>query len=351
MDEGRSAERDAPHETSSATLLEARVRGLVLGIAVGEVLGEPAGVVHSGPVPHGVVAQLACFTTDAAVRTSLRSADGRRELHAAYRRWVRAWSNASRPAVGAAGWLDEVPLLQNPAGDAADTVRGLSGGSGGSRSNPVSSAEGWHALARALPLAALVVRDPQQAATLALDSAALTHGPRAWGPSALGVLVAGAALVTGDLVEAVARGISTAVMTGVEFSAVEVVDDAVRVVGTTPASPTALRGVATIDDCASTLWAAVYCTLSYPARSEAPAALALAATAPHPRAVMTLTAALLGAAHGEAALPQGVLTRIDLAYVLDQLARDLVRENSRNADGTWGAGADPVFRARYGVSG
>jgi hypothetical protein len=329
-----------------------RVRGLLHGLAVGEALGDgaaPRGVLH-----HGVATQLACFTAAASIRTSLRrsvtgSADARADLLDAYRRWAWVWTAPGRPQPETAAWLEEVPLLAQSTGEAGDTVRGLAAGSGGTRTDPVTTADGWHALVRALPLAAQVARDAPLAARTAIDSAALTHGPRAFAPTGLAVLLAGAALRTGSVVDAVAEGITSGILLGLDFTAVSLVDDAVRAAREAPASPVVLRGGAADGSSASTLWGAVYCLLSHPEASGSRAALALAAAAPHPVAVSTVTGAFLGAAHGDAALPQAVLTRIDLAYVIDRLARDLTRENTRNPDGSWGAASDPAWRVRYGI--
>lgn len=328
------------------------MRGLLHGLAVGEVLG--AGAATRGVLRHGVATQLACFTAAASIRTSLRrsvtgTADARADLLDAYRRWSRVWTAPGVPRPRGAAWLDEVPLLAQSAGGAEDTVRGLAVGSGGTRADPVTTADGWHSLARALPLATQVARDARLAARTAADSAALTHGPRTFAATGVAVLLAGAALRTGSPVDAVAEGITSAILLGLDFTAVSLVDDAVRAAREAPASPVVLRTGASDGSAAATLWGAVYCLLSHPEASSSAAALALAAAAPHPVAVSAVTGALLGAAHGDAALPQAVLTRVDLAYVIDRLARDLTRENTRNADGSWGAASDPAWRARYGI--
>lgn len=350
MDEARAGR---PDEAEAVT---ARVRGLLLGLGAGEVVGTHPVLPARGPLAHGVATQLACFTADAAVRASVRATasgsgstgDVRGELLGAYRRWSRAWSTGHRVAVAPQGWVDQVTLLTASAGDARDTVRGLATGSGGTRETPVSSADGWHAVARALPLAVSGLRSGPDAATAAVDSAATTHGARTWGPTALAVLVATAALRSGDAARSVGAGISAAVLHGVDFATVTRVDDAVRTAREVPGSPDALRAGAPDDGCASTLWGAVYCLLSHPGPDDAHVALLLAATAPDPVAVCAVTGALLGAVHGEPALPPDVVTRLDVAYVLDVLARDLLRESTRNPDGTWGGGAAAAWRARYG---
>ncbi|MEZ0166795.1 ADP-ribosylglycohydrolase family protein [Kineococcus sp. LSe6-4] len=324
-----------------------RVRGLLHGLAVGEALA--AGPAPTGVLPHGVATQLACFTAAAGIRTSLRTsrgraADPRSDLLDAYRRWAQVRQGARMPGPRTA-WLDEVPLLDRAAGDPRDTVRALVAGGAGTRTDPVTAADGWHALVRALPLSAHVERDAPRAVTAAVDSVALTHGPRAFAPSALAVLLAAAAFRTGDPVEAVASGLREAVLLGVDFAAVAVVDDAVRAARETPASTVVLRGGAAGGGAAAALWGATYCVLSHPGHVDA--ALGLAGSAGHPDGVGAVTGALLGAAHGADALPQSVLTRIDLAYVIDRLARDLAVVDGLVADGA--TGADTGWRERYGL--
>jgi len=351
VEEERHADPGVP-PTADTPVVGRRVRGLLHGLAVGEALG--AGISTRGVLQHGVATQLACFTAAASIRTSMRrsvtgTADARGDLLDAYRRWARVWTAPGRPAPSAVAWLDEVPLLAHSAGDPGDTVRGLATGPGGTRTDPVTTADGWHSLARALPLAAQVARDAGGAVDTAVDSAALTHGSRTFAPAGLAVLLAGAALRSGDPVRAVAEGITSAILLGLDFAAVSLVDDAVRSARETPSSPVVLRAGAPDESAASTLWGAVYCLLSRPDPADTRAALALASAAPRPVAVTAVTGALLGAVHGETALPQAVLTRIDLAYVIDRLARDLARENSLNPDGSWGAASDPAWRARYGI--
>ncbi|MEZ0494624.1 ADP-ribosylglycohydrolase family protein [Kineococcus sp. TBRC 1896] len=324
-----------------------RVRGLLHGLAVGEVIAaRPA---PTGVLQHGVAAQLACFTAAAGIRTALRArpqqpVDPRADLLEAYRRWAQVRQGTQVPAARTA-WLDEVTLLSRAAGDPRDTLRALVAGGAGTPADPVTTADGWHALVRALPLAAHVERDARRAVTAAVDSAALTHGLRVFAPTALAVLLAAAALRTGDPVEAIASGLRDAVLLGVDFAAVAVVDDAVRASREAPTSGVVLRSGAPGGSAAAALWGATYCVLSHP--GDVDAALGLAGSAGHPDAVGAVTAAFLGAAHGADALPQSVLTRIDLAYVIDRLARDLAVVDGLGAEEA--AGVEVDWRRRYGL--
>jgi len=335
-----------------STLEESRVRGLLLGLAVGEVLGRARTDDVPGVLRHGVVTQLACATADAAVRCSVGwlvhdHADPPRELRDAYRRWWRRRGAPEAPPTPDDGWLGGVPLLAEDRGPAGSTARGLATGRGGGLDGPVTTSAGWHALARALPLATLNVRADGLAAVLGAESAAVTHGPGSWFPAAVATLVAAYALSTGDAGQAVGAGLSSAVVHGVDFATVAVVDDAVRTAQKDPGQLDRLQGGAPDSSSPSALWGAVYCLLSHPGPSEVPRALRLARRAPFPAPVTTVTGAFLGAVHGVDALPRRVVTSLDLAYVLDQLGRDLAREGRQNLDGTWGAGADVRWRARY----
>ncbi|NAZ81393.1 hypothetical protein GTR02_06145 [Kineococcus sp. R8] len=338
-----------------STLDESRVRGLLLGLAVGEVVGRSGPGVPSGVLRHGVVTQLACATADAAVRCSVHwlaghEADPPRELRDAYRRWWRRRCAPDAPPAPDEGWLGGVPLLAEDRGPAGSTARALATGTGGGLDGPVTTSSGWHALARALPLATLNVREDGLAAVLAAESAAVTHGPGTWFPAAVASLVAAYALTTGDAAQAVGAGLSSAVVHGADVATVAVVDDAVRTAQKDPGQLDRLTGGAPDGSSPSALWGAVYCLLSHPGPSEVPRALRLARRAPVPAPVTTVTGAFLGAVHGVDALPRRVVTSLDLAYVLDQLGRDLAREGRRNANGTWGAGADERWRARYPIA-
>ncbi|WP_167581997.1 ADP-ribosylglycohydrolase family protein [Kineococcus rubinsiae] len=337
-----------------STLEESRVRGLLLGLAVGEVLGRSGAREPTGVLRHGVVTQLACATADATVRCSVRwlvedRADPPRELRGAYRRWWRRRSAPDAAPAADDGWLGGVPLLAEDRGPAGSTARALATGTGGGLDSPVTTSSGWHALARALPLATLNVRADGLAAVLGAESAAVTHGPGSWYPAAAASLVAAYAISTGDAEQAVGAGLSSAVVHGVDFATVGVVDDAVRAAREEPGRRDRLRGGAPDSTSASALWGAVYCLLSHPGPGDVPRALRLARQAPFAAPVTTVTGAFLGAVHGADALPRRVVTSLDLAYVLDQLGRDLAREARQNADGTWGAGADVRWRARYPV--
>ncbi|MEU7993833.1 ADP-ribosylglycohydrolase family protein [Micromonospora sp. NPDC049060] len=95
---------------------------------------------------------------------------------------------------------------------------------------------------------------------------------------------------------------------------------------------------------ASALAGAVYVALSFPDRSQLRDALVFAASVPHGRHVAATAGAFLGAVHGVDALPVDVVSRVELAWVADVLARDLLTEF---ADGGYGDETDPHWWERY----
>ncbi len=78
------------------------------------------------------------------------------------------------------------------------------------------------------------------------------------------------------------------------------------------------------------------------------AALRFASGAPDGESVACVAGALLGAAHGVEALPAQLVSRHELAWVLDTLARDLLCTVTSSPGGDeYTAGWDPRWSERY----
>ncbi|MFG3601064.1 hypothetical protein [Micromonospora chersina] len=83
-------------------------------------------------------------------------------------------------------------------------------------------------------------------------------------------------------------------------------------------------------------------------RYEVRDALTFAASAGTGGHAATVAGALLGAAHGPDALPVDWLSRLELVWVADILARDLVRQVTERPSGTeYTEGTDPRWWDRY----
>ncbi|MGW3248241.1 ADP-ribosylglycohydrolase family protein [Streptomyces sp. NPDC001070] len=169
------------------------VRGLLLGLALGDTLGAARGKLPAnGPLRAGVSTQLACFTAEGTIRAAVRG-DHKDICHPpsvvwhAYCRWAalqaieaeqmrRRWTSGTDKA-WPDGWLAQVPMLAERRGSAPATVTALSKIEQDSRETPTTTSHGCHALTRTLPTAVIgAAHGPQQAADFAREVAALTHG-------------------------------------------------------------------------------------------------------------------------------------------------------------------------------
>jgi len=331
---------------------ENRVRGSLLGIALGETLA----VDHpdTGPLPAGPCTQLVAFTVEGMIRAALRSVHRGichppSVLWSAYCRWGRLQGLLpQRASPGPDGWLAAVPQLAGPRGPAAATAAALQQVGPGSMRHPTTDSLDWQALVRGLPFAALSVQAHWSDMRMAAECAALTHGhPRAWGAAAAGtrllnrLLAAGSARVDlGEVVNAVLPGMDQDVVSGLQT--------AVWAAGTRPGEQNVLLSLASGDGAPAVLMGGLYVAASHPDPQQVRAAVRFAACAQAPTGVAAMTGAILGAMHGVGVWPVDLLARHELSWVLDTLSRDLVRQLTANPGGAPGqAPHDPDWQQRY----
>jgi hypothetical protein len=188
-------ERDPLHhsESTSDVLWEKRVRGMLLGLALGDAVGTARGKPPTeGELRVGVSTQLAAFTTEGLIRAMVRGhhkgmTDPAGVVWHAYNRWAalqgiavdelrRRWgpyTDGEWPD----GWLAQVPALAQRRGSAPATVTAVKGLTPGTLDNPVSRSMGAHALTRVLPAAAMSrVWAREELVRHVEEMAALTHG-------------------------------------------------------------------------------------------------------------------------------------------------------------------------------
>ncbi|WP_200309128.1 ADP-ribosylglycohydrolase family protein [Streptomyces adelaidensis] len=349
-----------------------RVRGTLLGGAVGDALGAPvdelplAQIGESyGPdrltdlVPaygrRGAITgltQLTLFTVDGLVRAQVRRDTGvwhpPTDLHRAYLRWgatQRDWGPDERRKDD--GWLAREEWLYARRDPSRVCLLGFADGTMGTLDAPKNPGEaGAEAAARSAPFGLLVGWEPQLVFQLAVECAAQTHGhPTAY-------LAAGSYAV---IVHALARGenLDAAVQKALVLLAARpgnqpVADalqqalTAVRQGTPTPAVVETLAGAGTAD---GLLAVAVYCTL---VSEDVRQGLCLAVNHGGPSAAAgALTGGLLGALHGETALPPAWLAELEGRPTILVLADDFALEMTQGPALHGPGGAVPGWLGRY----
>ncbi|MFB7246016.1 ADP-ribosylglycohydrolase family protein [Streptomyces populi] len=349
-----------------------RVRGTLLGVAVGDALGAPVdglsleaireahgaeGLV--GPVPaygrRGTVThltQLSLFGVDGLIRAQVRRDTGAwhppSDVHRAYRRWSATqsdWGPDERRKDD--GWLAREEWLYARRDPARACLLGLADGIMGTLDAPKNPGEpGPEAAARSAPFGLLVGWEPQLAMQLAVECAAQTHGH----PSAY--LTAGAYAVA---VHALARGENpdAAVQQTLALLSVRpghqpvaaALQHALGAVRQGAPSPARVEELARSGAAEGPLAAAVYCVL---VGEDVRHALCLSVNHGGPSAVTgALTGGLLGALHGETALPPAWLAELEGRPTVLVLADDFAMEMTQGPALHGPAGSSPGWLARY----
>ncbi|GHE75338.1 ADP-ribosylglycohydrolase family protein [Streptomyces spiralis] len=349
-----------------------RVRGTLLGVALGDALGSPVDglgldAIREAHGPEGVVdlvpahgrrgavthfTQLTLFSVDGLIRAQVRRDTGAwhppTDLHRAYLRWAatqRDWGPDERRKDD--GWLAREEWLYARRDPARALLVGLADDTMGTLDVPRNPGEaGPEAAARSAPFGLLVGWEPQLVVQLAVECAAQTHGH----PTAC--LAAGAYAV---IVHGLARGdgLDGAVQKALALLAVrpghEPVSDAlqhalgaVRQGMPTPARVEELAGAGTAE---GLLAVAVYCAL---VGEDVRHGLRLAVNQSGPSgAAGALTGGLLGALHGETALPPAWLAELEGRPTLLVLADDFAMEMTQGPALHGPAGSAPGWLARY----
>ncbi|WP_432056850.1 ADP-ribosylglycohydrolase family protein [Streptomyces sp. bgisy022] len=349
-----------------------RVRGTLLGVALGDALGAPvaalttdaireahgaAGVVdlgtaygRRGAVTH--LTQLTLFSVDGLIRAQVRRDTGAwhppTDLHRAYLRWAttqRDWGPDERRKDD--GWLAREEWLYARRDPSRALLLGLGDDTMGTPEAPKNPGDpGPEAAARSAPFGLLVGWEPNLVAQLAVECAAQTHGH----PDAC--LAAGAYAVT---VHALARGENpdAAVQSALALlsalpghatvsDALQQALGAVRQGLPTPERVSRLSGTGTA---AELVAAAVYCAL---VAEDVRHGLCLAVNQDGPSAVTgALTGGLLGALHGETALPPAWLAELEGRPTVLELADDFAMEMTQGAALHSPTASSAAWLARY----
>ncbi|MFJ6935443.1 ADP-ribosylglycohydrolase family protein [Streptomyces sp. NPDC101132] len=351
-----------------------RVRGTLLGGAIGDALGAPVaglsldgirekhgleGLTELAPAygRRGTVTastQLTLFTVDGLIRAHVRRDTGAwhppTDVHRAYLRWAATqhdWGPDERRTDN--GWLAREEWLYARRGPDRACMTGFGDEILGTLDKPKNpTARDAGATGRSAPFGLLVGWEPDLVLQLAVECAAQSHGhPTAYlSAGAFAVIVHG--LARGDGLDAsVQRALG---MLGSRPGHQAVTDALQRALGTVRQglpSPKLVESLSPGDgrDAEDALAVAVYCAL---VAEDLRHGLRLAVNhGGDSTATGALCGALLGALHGETALPPAWLAELEGRATVLELADDFAMEMTQGPALHGPAVASPGWLARY----
>ncbi|MFF2846833.1 ADP-ribosylglycohydrolase family protein [Streptomyces sp. NPDC058001] len=349
-----------------------RVRGTLLGLALGDALSAPVAALDLAGIraeygadgitdlakAHGrrgavtAATQLTLFTVDGLIRAQVRRDTGAwhppTDLHRAYLRWAatqRDWGPDERRKED--GWLAREEWLYVRRDPPRACLIGFGDDVMGTVDAPKNPGErSVAATVRSAPFGLLVGWEPQLVTQLAVECAAQTHG------HPTGYLAAGAfavivhALARGDSLDgAVQRALSLLAARPGHEPVTEGLQHALGAVRQGMPTPSRVEELVGDGDAAGVLSAAVYCSL---VGEDIRHGLCLAVNqGGDSGGTGALTGALLGALHGETALPPGWLAEVEGRPTLLSLADDFAMEMTQGAALHGPGGSAPGWLARY----
>ncbi|MFH8733708.1 MULTISPECIES: ADP-ribosylglycohydrolase family protein [unclassified Streptomyces] len=349
-----------------------RVRGTLIGAALGDALGAPlAGLsleeVRAAHGPQGLTdlapaygrrgavtaaTQQALFTVDGLIRAQVRRDTGAwhppTDVHRAYLRWAatqRDWGPDERRKED--GWLAREEWLYSRRDPSRDCLLGLGNDVMGTLEKPKNvAAAGSAPAARSAPFGLLVGWEPQLVFQLAAECAVQTHGAPAAYLSAGAYAVVVHGLARGESLDgAVQRAL---VLLAARPGHQPVTDALKHALGAVrQGMPSAARVDELVGDglAEGVLAVAVYCAL---VGEDIRHGLCLAVNHGGPsEAAGALCGGLLGALHGETALPPGWVTELEGRPTVLELADDFAMEMTQGPALHSPAASSPGWLARY----
>ncbi|MFF4105287.1 ADP-ribosylglycohydrolase family protein [Streptomyces sp. NPDC001903] len=352
-----------------------RVRGALLGTAVGDALGAPAnglsldairaahgpqGLTGPAPGPYGprgtvtAATQLTLFTVDGLIRAHVRRDTGAwhppTDIHRAHLRWAATqhdWGPDERRKDN--GWLAQQEWLYARRGPDRACLTGFADDVLGTLDQPKNpTARDAAAAARSAPFGLLVGWEPGLVLQLSTECAAQSHGhPAAYlTAGAFAVIVHG--LTRGDSLDAaVQRSLG---LLGARPGHQAVTDALQRALAAVPQGPPSADAVAALTpgdgrEAENALAVAVYCAL---VAEDIPHGLRLAVNhGGDSTAAGALCGALLGALHGETALPGAWLADLEGRAALLEIADDFALEMTQGPSLHGPHVSSPGWQARY----
>lgn len=354
-----------------------RVRGTLLGSALGDALGAPAAGLSlaalreahgpdglTGPAPalgrRGRVTaatQLTLFTVDGLIRAHVRRDTGAwhppTDIHHAYLRWAATqhdWGPDERRKDN--GWLAREEWLYARRAPHRACLTGFADDVLGTLDQPKNpTARDAAAATRSAPFGLLVGWEPALVVQLSVECAAQSHGHPTAHLSAGAVAVIVHGLVRGDSLDsAVQRALGLLGGRPGHQPVTDALQRALAAVTQGSPGPEAVEALASDEagdgcDATDALAVAVYCAL---VAEDVPQGLRLAVNhGGDSIAAGALCGALLGALHGETALPAAWLAELEGRAALLELADDFALEMTQGPSLHNPTASSPGWLARY----
>ncbi|MEV6163944.1 ADP-ribosylglycohydrolase family protein [Streptomyces sp. NPDC052052] len=349
-----------------------RARGVLLGGAIGDALG--AGVdgltleeirqahgadgvtdflpVHGGRGTVTAITQLTLFTVDGLIRAQVRRDTGAwhppTDVYRAHLRWVATqhdWGPDERRKDN--GWLAQQEWLYARRGPTRECLTGLGDDTMGTLDQPKNpTARDSAALTRSAPFGLLIGWEPQLVFQLAVECAAQTHGhpTTLLASGALAVLVHG--LARGETLDgSVQHTLALIAERPGHEPLTEALKQALGAVRQGIPGPALIESLGVTGAAEEVLAVAVYCAL---VGEDVPQGLRLAVNHGGPSAATgALCGALLGALHGETALPPAWIAELEGRGTLLEIADDFAMETTQGQALHSPSAAVPGWLIRY----
>ncbi|MFI1647794.1 ADP-ribosylglycohydrolase family protein [Streptomyces avidinii] len=356
-----------------------RVRGTLLGSALGDALGAPAAgltldALREAHGPDGLTepapalgrrgrvtaaTQLTLFTVDGLIRAHVRRDTGAwhppTDLHRAYLRWAATqhdWGPDERRKDN--GWLAQEEWLYARRAPHRACLTGFADDVLGTLDRPKNpGARDAAAAIRSAPFGLLVGWEPSLVLQLSVECAAQSHGHPTAGLSAGAVAVIVHGLIRGDSLDsAVQRALGLLGARPGHQPVTDALQRALAAVTQGSPGPEAVEALSPGGDgpdgpeeAADALAVAVYCAL---VAEDVPQGLRLAVNhGGDSIAAGALCGALLGALHGETALPAAWLAELEGRAALLEISDDFALELTQGPTLHNPTASSPGWLARY----
>jgi ADP-ribosylglycohydrolase len=328
--------------------VRSRIRGCLLGGAVGDALGAPVefmsldrirgrfgpdgpSAFEDGSFPAGSITddtQMTLFTAEGLIR-SVNRANARGigpsidVMRFAYYRWLR--TQGARPDIDIpdedrlSSWLTEVPELNSCRAPGLTCTYALAGGKLGTPDEPINDSKGCGGAMRIAPIGLAWPADPFE---YGCEAAALTHGhPTGWLAAGFLAQLIREIMWGADLKPAIEAALLRLKEDDNHHETSQAVERAVSLADGSPGRPETVEDLGAGWIAEEAVAISVYCALACP---DFETAVRLAVNhSGDSDSTGSITGQIVGTLMGESAIPSRWLERLELRSVIETVAEDL----------------------------